>query len=319
MVNSRCTASLTVFTPTYNRAHTLPRLYQSLLHQTRQDFEWLIVDDGSADGTDQLVGRWQGEAPFPLRYLRQKHGGKHVAFNRGVREARGQLFVPVDSDDYLLPHALERIVFHWQRIPEKRRGAFSGMTFLYQDEQGRIIGDPFPAAIFDSNFLAVQYRYRVHGDKFSIFRTSVLRKLPFPENLSANYVPESMIWNQMARTYRTRFVNEPLGVVCSTEDQITRRAKKNPAQDAMVRSLGYLQTLNTELDYFPYHPSRFLHAAYQYIRLSLLSGANPLSPLRQVRSPGAFFLVAALLPIGWAGALADLLKQKSNANKESAY
>ena len=89
----------TVFTPTFNRAHTLGRVYASLRAQTYTDFEWLIVDDGSTDGTEELVRGWMAEAPFPLRYLTQVHGHKKAAFNRGVREANGELFVALDSDD----------------------------------------------------------------------------------------------------------------------------------------------------------------------------------------------------------------------------
>ncbi|MGQ9564843.1 MAG: glycosyltransferase family 2 protein, partial [Thermogutta sp.] len=94
----------TVFTPTYNRAHTLSRTYESIRRQTIRDFEWVIVDDGSTDGTDELVQQWQQECnDFPIRYFWQPNQHKKVAFNRGVREAKGQWFVPIDSDDELLP------------------------------------------------------------------------------------------------------------------------------------------------------------------------------------------------------------------------
>lgn len=90
--------TFTVFTPTYNRAHTLLRVFSSLQAQTFQDFEWLIVDDGSTDGTEELIKHWGSESHFPVRYFKQENRGKHVAFNRGVREATGQFFLPLDSD-----------------------------------------------------------------------------------------------------------------------------------------------------------------------------------------------------------------------------
>src|SRR5690554_1988606 len=112
MMENRAPA-ITVFTPTYNRAHTLPRLYQSLLDQIFRDFEWLIVDDGSTDGTKELVEGWIAEAAIQIRYIYQPNGGKHTAFNRGVREARSPLFASIDSDDMGLPHTLEAYFREW--------------------------------------------------------------------------------------------------------------------------------------------------------------------------------------------------------------
>lgn len=95
----------TVFTPTYNRAHLLHRVYESLKKQTCKDFEWLIVDDGSTDATGDLIAAWQQESltDFPIRYIWQDNGHKKSAFNRGVKEAHGELFVPWDSDDVSSP------------------------------------------------------------------------------------------------------------------------------------------------------------------------------------------------------------------------
>lgn len=101
---------ITVFTPTYNRAHLLHRVRQSLLQQNFVDFEWLIVDDGSTDETEQLVQSWITQNPIiPIRYIKKTNGGKHTAINTGVQAAAGELFVILDSDDQLLPDALKLI------------------------------------------------------------------------------------------------------------------------------------------------------------------------------------------------------------------
>ncbi len=102
---------LTVFTPTYNRCVELTRLYATLCEQTNMQFEWLIVDDGSTDSTKDMVSQWLESSPFPIRYFRQANAGKHVAHNRGAQEARGGLFMCVDSDDWLEPDAVETILF----------------------------------------------------------------------------------------------------------------------------------------------------------------------------------------------------------------
>ena len=99
---------ITVFTPTYNRAYILENLYRSLQRQTCKTFEWLVVDDGSADNTKELFERWQQEDNFfPIRYVKQENGGKCRAINQGLKLADGELFFTVDSDDYLTDDALE--------------------------------------------------------------------------------------------------------------------------------------------------------------------------------------------------------------------
>jgi len=111
----------TLFTATFNRAHTLHRVYESLVCQTLRDFEWLIVDDGSTDSTREVVEGWQSEAAIPIRYYHQPNAGYHIAFNRGVELARGELFLSLGSDDACKPYALERFYHHWMAIPETER------------------------------------------------------------------------------------------------------------------------------------------------------------------------------------------------------
>lgn len=81
---------LTIFTPTYNRINELERLYSSLISQTDFRFEWLIVDDGSTDDTENMVVSWLDTSPFPIRYIKQPNSGKHVAHNHGATEASGE-------------------------------------------------------------------------------------------------------------------------------------------------------------------------------------------------------------------------------------
>ena len=107
---------ITVFTPTYNRAHLLQMLYDSLCKQTFNDFEWLIVDDGSKDDTESVVNTFIAEDRLDIRYIKQSNGGKHRAINRGVAEANGDLFFIVDSDDYLSNNGLELIEYYYEQI-----------------------------------------------------------------------------------------------------------------------------------------------------------------------------------------------------------
>lgn len=133
------TRRFTVFTPTFNRARTLPRVYESLRQQSFQDFEWLIVDDGSTDDTRDVVAAFDASL-FPICYVYQTNGHKKTASNHGVREALGELFLTLDSDDEILPHTLERLNFHWESIPTERRDGFSVVTGLCIWDAGQVVG-----------------------------------------------------------------------------------------------------------------------------------------------------------------------------------
>lgn len=255
----------TVFTPTYNRAHTLPRVYESLKKQTFRDFEWLIVDDGSTDGTGELVASWQKEASFPIRYFWQENRHKKVAFNRGVREARGELFLPLDSDDECVPHALERFIYHWNKIPYVQRNGFSGVTALCMNQNGKIVGDRFPGGEYmDSDSLEIWYKYGVRGEKWGFHRTEVLREYPFPEEVEG-HVPEGVVWSAIARKYKTRFVNEALRIYYQNGvDRLTKSG--DIVRNAHGHWIWMDSMLENELGWFWYRPGWFFKVARNWVR-----------------------------------------------------
>jgi glycosyltransferase involved in cell wall biosynthesis len=203
----------TVFTPTYNRRDEVHRVWDSLQAQTCRDFEWVVVDDGSTDGGVAVLRTYEAAADFPMRIATQEHGGKHMAWNRGVKEASGELFVPADSDDAFLPRTLERFKGWWLSIPKRERSSFSGINVLCQDpETGAVVGTPFPESPMVSQNLDLAYVHRVRGEKWGCIRTSTLREVPFPEDeaLRGVCVAESYLWFTLARRYRVLCVNEPL-------------------------------------------------------------------------------------------------------------
>jgi len=203
--------AFSVFTPTYNRAHLLPRVYECLEKQTFRDFEWLIVDDGSTDNTGEVVKELGSKASFPVRYVAKPNGGKPTAVNRGAQEAHGFLFAILDSDDWYPPQTLERFWHHWQSIPADLQPGFVGVTALCSYPSGEMIGTRFPRDVFDSDAIDLRYRYRVEGDKGGCVRTDILRQYSYPEDLG-KFVSESLVWNRISKSYQTRFVNEVLTI-----------------------------------------------------------------------------------------------------------
>ena len=132
--------TITIFTPAYNRAHTIGRTYQSLCRQTCKDFEWLVVDDGSTDGTQQLVEGWIAENKIPIRYIYQENQGMHGAHNTAYRNIDTPLNTCIDSDDYMPDDAVEKILRCWQQ-----RGSdhVAGIIGLDMTEDGQVIGTRF--------------------------------------------------------------------------------------------------------------------------------------------------------------------------------
>jgi glycosyltransferase involved in cell wall biosynthesis len=276
------TPTFTVFTPAYQRASELHRVYDSLTAQTFRDFEWLVVDDGSTDGTGELVAGWAREAPFPIRYVRQENQGKHVAWNRGVEEARGELFLALDSDDACVPEALERFLHHWNAIPEGERPGFSAVTALCVDQHGELVGTPFPHDVTDSDPLEIRYRHKVTGEKWGFHRTDVLREFPFPVVPGKPYVSESVVWDKIAHRYRTRYVNERLRIYYVDFDAGNIMTTM---RDASRSSSGFLvvfrEQLTDHLRYARWAPLEFVRAGALYTRHAFHQG---LGPARQGRA-----------------------------------
>ena len=255
---------ITVFTPTYNRAHLLPRLYESLCKQTFKDFEWVIVDDGSTDETRKVIENFnlnvngnndrlplapsnlEGELKignensnvnlnndrrpltpsnlegelrngennpceipkksFPIRYIYKANGGKHTAINVGAKEAKGEFFLILDSDDSLPEDSLIKIIYHLEQIKDNKE--FAGVAGFMAHRDGTVISRGYNESILDSNSLDFRYRYKIKGDLLEVFRTSVMQEFPFPEIEKERFCPEALIWNRIATKYKLRLFNE---------------------------------------------------------------------------------------------------------------
>ena len=221
----------TVCTPTFNRAALLQRAYESLAQQTLQDFEWLVVDDGSTDNTSDVVRELSNQGRVRMRYFAKPNGGKHTALNLAVREAKGDLFTVIDSDDWFTLRALERMKHHWEQVPVAERPRLKGVCGLFAYQDGKTVGDRFPSDIMQADDLDLLLRYQVEGDKIGFTRTEVMREFPFPEELknqikhSMIYVTESLVWHRIGRKYPTRFVNEVFAIKEYQHGGITDRGR----------------------------------------------------------------------------------------------
>ena len=221
---------ITVFTPTYNRAYILGRLYNSLKRQGFADFEWLIVDDGSTDNTENLVNQWivDSDKHFPIRYFKKANGGKGRAINYGVDLAEGELFFNVDSDDYLTDDALEK-VDRWEReLPKEKK--YCGVA----GNLGTSV-DATPNTFFEKGYrdASVLERYAdycndpVDGERGYVFYTKIQKKYKYPEFEGENFVTPAVSWNRMAADgYIIRFFNDIIWIYEYQPDGLTAQGTK---------------------------------------------------------------------------------------------
>lgn len=201
---------LTVFTPAYNRAHTLPRLYESLLRQTSTDFEWLVVDDGSADDTKSLMEQWIAEGKMIIRYVHQQNQGMHGAHNTAYKHIRTELNVCIDSDDYMPDDGVAIIVDFWKKNGHKD---VAGIIGLDQMIGGGIIGAVFPDGLKETTLLGY-YEAGGSGDKKLVYRTEVITRYPeYPVFEGEKYVGLAYKYYLVDRDMPLLVCNEVLCIV----------------------------------------------------------------------------------------------------------
>lgn len=206
---------LTVFTPAYNRAHTLPRTYHSLLSQSNKDFIWLIVDDGSSDNTAELVKGWQTrENGFEIRYIYKENGGMHTAHNVAYENIDTELNVCIDSDDCLAEAAVDKILTLWNQVKDK---GYAGLIGLDADLNGNLIGNGFPEQLKETT-LTDYYASGGSGDKKLVYRTDVINSYPaYPVFENEKYVALAYKYRLIDQDYKLCVLND---VLCNVEYQL---------------------------------------------------------------------------------------------------
>lgn len=280
---------LTVFTPTYNRAYTLERLYNSLLEQTNNSFIWLIVDDGSTDDTAALINKFISENKIKIRYCYQENAGKSQAHNKGVELCETELFVCVDSDDYLTPNAVERIIHHWKYAANLKDCI--GVFAL------RCAGSPkkpmtrFKPERLPSDKLSIMREAfsngAVAGDSMLVFKTDILKKVEFPLINGEKFVPEAYLYDKLDQMGKMYFTDEKIYIAEYLPDGYTNNMAKLNFNNAN----GYYAYIIQRLSLDTRLKNKIIDTAC-YISICIVLGKKPIHPQHKIFS-------TLLLPLGY--------------------
>lgn len=291
-------ALLTVFTPAYNRAHTLPRTYESLCRQDCKDFVWLVVDDGSSDNTADLVRSWQKqENGFEIRYLYQENGGMHTAHNAAYEVIDTELNVCIDSDDCLADGAVKKILDKWCSVKDL---GYAGIIGLDADLDGKLIGKGFPDGLTDTT-LTGYYAAGGSGDKKLVYRTDIIRQYPpYPVFEGEKYVALAYKYRLIDQDYKLAVLDE---VLCNVEYQadgssgtMWKQYLKNPKGFAFWRKVCMQ---------YPTSKKRMIVDCIHYCSSSMLAGNR-----RFVMESPRRLLTVLCAPPGIL--LSSIIKRKAN-------
>ena len=228
----------TIFTPTYNREGLLISLYESLKKQTFKDFEWLIVDDGSVDNTNETVQQFIKENILNISYYYKENGGKQRAYNYALDNAKGELFICLDSDDEYVSNALETILEYWKKV--EKNAKIVGMGYLSTYPDGSTIGSEFPNDEMVETQFNIYNKYKVTGDKGLMFRTEVIKNYKFPVFDGEKFTTEALVYNRIAEKYEMLYINEKIEIKQYHEDGLTAKYNdlllRNPKGNALYHN-----------------------------------------------------------------------------------
>lgn len=278
---------LTIFTPAYNRAHTLPRTYKSLRAQNCKEFIWLIVDDGSQDNTADLVRQWQSEDNgFEIRYVYKENGGMHTAHNTAYEHIDTELNTCIDSDDKLAPGAVGKILRKWEQVKDL---GYAGIIALDADFDGKLIGKGFPEGMTETSVIGY-YASGGSGDKKLVYRTDIIKQYPpYPVFEGEKYVSLSYKYRLIDQDYKMAVLDE---VVCHVEYQpdgstgtMWRQYLRNPKGWAFWRKVRMQ---------YPESSKRTVIDCIHYVSSSLLAGNCRFI----AESPKKLLTVLCIVP-GW--------------------
>ncbi|WP_421235689.1 glycosyltransferase family A protein [Aeromonas enteropelogenes] len=260
----------TIFTPTFNRAHTLERCYYSIIHQNEDSLEWIVIDDGSTDNTEDIIANLISIDKIKIRYIYQMNAGKQAAWNKAAEEADGKFFICLDSDDELVPNALKRLFPYLKKVETLKeiigiRAVAIKDTTLSADSSFSANSDRI-ASWFD------EFSSRQLGERIDVLKTNEIKKYPYPVIYGVKYIPEVWFYVITAHNgFSFLYINEHIRIFHDAHRHL-RLSKSKLSQHFR----GHLISRGVMLRYIPpaafmKNPISFFKTLVRFIQCSILN------------------------------------------------
>lgn len=277
--------TITVFTPTYNRAYRLDKLYNSLLNQTNKDFIWLIVDDGSTDNTTDLVKTWINQGLIKIKYLYQENGGKQRAHNKGVLLCDTELFLCVDSDDYLTNHAIDELLKKWNTIVDKKN--ICGIVAMRGYSESMPVNSWLPESVKCSSLYDLYNKYKFKGDALLLYRSDILKLYPFYVAEGEKFIGENYVYLQIDQKYQLSLLHKILYICEYLPDGYSFNIKKV----IKLNPKGYMELKKLEVIHSKKLSLKFINSIKYSIGCILSKEKHPIK-----KSASKLLTVLAFIP-----------------------
>ena len=262
---------VSILTPTYNRAHLLTRLFESLNNQNNFNFEWVIVDDGSTDNTKDIVDTFKTEK-FNLKYITKENGGKHTALNVGINSCSGLLTFIVDSDDWLKTNAIDSIIKIYNKYKDNNR--LAGFSFIREYPDGKINVKSNHENEYIGSYNQVRIYEQNIGDMAEVYYTNILKQYSFPEIKDEKFLGEDVVWIEIGKKYDLVFLDYAIYVSDYLSDGLTKNRRKNNIKSCngcyltgkSMLSIKLPFKLKVKFNVYLYVYGKFSHKKYKDIR-----------------------------------------------------
>ena len=258
---------IVVLTPTYNRPDNLKELFATLRQQSRKDFLWLIVNDGSKADYAPVVEEIKKEADFGVEYLRKENGGKSSSVNYAFDHIKDKdCFVAIiDDDEQLLPDAVEKLSRYADKYKDSNIGMIHFYRMLVNNHKGLSKGQIIARPVFDRDVIMKLQEFngkRYFADGYVGYFLRKVGDIRFPIYRNEKYIGPSVLMMLVTIKYDLLWSHEVLGRTDYLEGGLSKQGRplrmKSPLGMAarcllmQTKESGWKLRLTYSIGYYAY-------------------------------------------------------------------
>lgn len=280
----------TIYTPVYNSAKYITRVFDSLVKQNYSDFEWLIINDGSKDNSSEIIQELIKNCTFDVNFIELKENiGFNKSMNLAAKNAKGELFLICHADDEFSPDTLKIFNELWENLNSSQKHKLQGIKCNCKNQYGVLSGGIFPKDFWVADIFDLLYKYNIKGEKWGFIRTDICREFPFPED--HKFTPESVIWHRMYFKYPALFINKTLRTYYVDENPVSLSVvTKNDPKYALGKRMLPLDFINLYFKRIYYKPKFVIINFLNYWKYSFIANIDMISAFKEIDSVSMRFL-----------------------------